>query len=268
MDGAHAWFGYLSSSGKWELDCGRYEEQDFPKGFAVDPQTWRPIDDSVLENLFKNGAKNPNYQPALTALAWAHLHENDASYAHILDDARSIMPEWSGTWRLQAALVEKSGDLDKIKAFYQDWISQFGSYPEMKVEGQKRLYLALKAANDPDADGLLKDIIIQNRSEGFDLGIGAGAEAMNEKLKAQDWDGARLVYERTIRDFGQEGGLTLYGKIVYPYITMCLKNDKVDLADHAITFTEDRMAIDTTSQVGQEFTELKNEVAARKLAAP
>ena len=39
MDGAHAWFGYLSSSGKWLLDCGRYEEQDFPKGFAVDPQT-------------------------------------------------------------------------------------------------------------------------------------------------------------------------------------------------------------------------------------
>ena len=81
-------------------------------------------------------------------------------------------------------------------------------YPDLKVEGQKQLYLALKAANDPDADGLLKDIVLQNRSEGFDLGIGAGADAMNEKLKAQDWDGARLVYERTIRDFGQEGGLT------------------------------------------------------------
>jgi len=267
MDGAHAWFGYLSNSGKWELDCGRYENQDFPKGFAVDPQTWRPIDDSVLENLFKNGAKNPGYQPAMTALAWAHLHENDASYAHILDDARSIMPEWSGTWRSQAALVDKGGDLDKIKAFYQDWIGQFGNYPEMKVEGQKRLYLALKAANDPDADGLLKDIILQNRSEGFDLGIGAGADAMNEKLKAQDWDGARLVYERTIRDFGQEGGLTLYSKIVYPYVTACLQNDKVDLADRAIAFTEDRMTIDLQSQVGQNFTELKNEVTARKLAA-
>ena len=42
-------------------------------------------------------------------------------------------------WRLQAELVEKSGDLDKKKEFYQNWISQFGNYPEMKVEGQKRL---------------------------------------------------------------------------------------------------------------------------------
>jgi hypothetical protein len=137
----------------------------------------------------------------------------------------------------------------------------------MKVEGQKRLYLALKAANDPDADGLLKDIVLQNRSEGFDLGIGAGADAMNEKLKAQDWDGARLAYERTIRDFGHEGGLTLYSKVVYPYITACLQNDKVDLADRAIAFTQDRMSIDLQSQVGQNFTELKNEVTARKLAA-
>jgi hypothetical protein len=250
IDGAHAWFGYLSNSGKWELDCGRYENQA----------------DSVLENLFKNGATNSNYQPAMTALAWAHLHANDASYAHILDDAHSIMPEWSGTWRLQAELVDKSGDLDKIKAFYQDWITQFENYSELKVEGQKRLYLALKAANDPDADDLLKDIIIQNRSEGFDLGIGAGAEEMNEKLKAQDWDDARLIYERTIRDFGQEGGLTLYTKIVRPYVMICLQNDKVDLADSAITFTEDRMTIDMSSQLGQKFTELKNEVAARKLA--
>jgi hypothetical protein len=265
MDGAHAWFGYFSNSGKWELDCGRYEEQDFPKGFAVDPQTWQRIDDSVLEDLFKNGAKNPNYQPGMNALAWAHFHEDDASYASILDDAHSIMPEWSGTWRLQAVAVEKSGDLDKKKAFYQDWISQFGNYPEMKVEGQKRLYLALKSANDPDADDLLKDIIIQNRSEGFDLGIGVGADEMNEKLKAQDWDGARLVYERTIRDFGKEGGLTLYSKVVYPYIMTCLQNNQIDLADRAITFTQDRMTIDMGSQVGRNFVVLKNEVNGRKL---
>jgi len=266
MDGAHAWFGYLSNSGKWELDCGRYEEQDFPKGFAVDPQTWQPIDDSVLQNFFKNGTKDPNFQPAMNALAWARLHENDPSYAHILDDAQSIMPEWSGTWRMQAVLVEKSGDLDKKKEFYGNWISQFGSYPEMKVEGQKRLYLDLKAADDPGADDLLKDIILQNRSEGFDLGIAAGADTISAKMKAQDWDGARIAYEGAIRDFGEDGGLTLYSKIVYPYIKMCLQNDKLDLADQAISFTEDRMTINADSQVGQSFTELKEELAQKKHA--
>jgi hypothetical protein len=137
----------------------------------------------------------------------------------------------------------------------------------MKVEGQKRLYLALKAANDPDADDLLKDIIQQNRSEGFDLGIEVEAGEIHQKMKNQDWDGARLAYEKAIRDFGQEGGLTLYGKVVYPYVMTCLQNNQLDLADRAITFTKERMTIDSQSQVGQDFTGLKNEVLARKLAA-
>lgn len=89
---------------------------------------------------------------------------------------------------------------------------------------------------------------------------------MIEKLKDGDWDGARLVYERTIRDFGEQGGLTLYLKIVRPYVEACLQNDKLDLADRAISFTEDRMTIDLRSQVGQSFSDLKNEVAARRLA--
>jgi hypothetical protein len=265
MDGAHAWMGYLSSSQKWELEVGRYEQQDFPKGFAVDPQTWQPIDDATLENLFKNGVKNPNYQPAMTALTWAHLHENDATlYAQILDDAHSIMPEWSGTWRLQAALVDKSGDLDRARKFYQDWVAQFGNFSEMKVEGQKRLYLDLKAANDPGADDQLKSIIAQNRSEGFDLGIEAGAETLNDKLKAQAWDDARTVFERTIRDFGEQGGLTLYLKIVRPYIETLLQNGQADQAARGISFTQDRMSMDADSQVGKDFAELKKEVAAKK----
>jgi hypothetical protein len=268
LDGAHAWFGYLSNSGKWELDCGRYEQQDYPKGFAVDPQTWQPIDDSVLQNLFKNGAQNANYQPAMNALAWARLHQDSPSYAHILDDAMSIMPEWSGTWRLEAALVEKSGDLDKKKEFYGNWITQFGNYPEMKVEGQKRLYLDLKAANDPDADDLLKDIILQNRSEGFDLGIAAGADAIQQKMQDQDWDGAKLAFESTIRDFGDQGGLTLFRKIIYPYIMTCLRDNQVDMADQAIGFIEDRMTIDPDSQLGQGFAKLKEAVETRKQAAP
>jgi hypothetical protein len=264
MDGAHAWMGYLSESGKWELEIGRYETQDFPKGFAVDPQTWQPIDDATLVNLFKNGANNPSYQPEMTALAWAHLHEHDANYAQILDDAHTIMPEWSGTWRLQAALVDAGTDLDAKKKFYNDWIAQFGNFPEMKVEGQKRLYRALKAADDPDADGVLKDIVLQNRSEGFDFAIEVSADALKDKLISGDWDGSREVFERALKDYGQQGGLTLYSKIVYPYIMVCLKADKLDLAERAVDSVQNYMTIDADSQVGQDFTELKNKITSQK----
>ena len=58
-DGGHAWFGYLSRSGKWELDCGRYASQNYPKGYALDPQTWQVVNDTTLQDLAKNGGSNP-----------------------------------------------------------------------------------------------------------------------------------------------------------------------------------------------------------------
>jgi hypothetical protein len=264
VDGAHAWMGYLSNSNKWEMDIGRYEGEAFPKGYAVDPQTWQRIDDATLQNLFKNGTNNPSYQPEMTALTWAHLHEQGANYAQLLQDAHDIMPEWSATWRLQAALVDGGTDLDAKKKFYNDWMQQFSTFPDMKVEGQKRLFRALKAADDPDADGVLKDIVLQNRTEGFDFGIEVSADELADKLKAQDWDAARPIFERAMRDFGQQGGLTLYSKIVEPYINACMKNDKVDLASRAVETVQDEMTMDSGSQVGEFFSELKNQVASRK----
>jgi hypothetical protein len=74
--GGHAWFGYLSESGKWELDCGRYESQNFPKGYALNPQTWEPIDDTILTNFFKNGDANTSFHAAENALAWARLQKS------------------------------------------------------------------------------------------------------------------------------------------------------------------------------------------------
>ena len=263
--GGHAWFGYLSRGGKWELDCGRYESQNFPKGFAVDPQTWQKIDDATLTNLFKNGAQNSNYQPEMTALAWAYLHQNDPSYRQILEDARAIMPEWAGTWRLESAWLEKNHtEIDEKKKFYEQWITQFTSYPEMKVAGQQHLLDILKQANDPEAQSLQQSIVLANRSEGFDLGISGSASAIDEKIKAQDWDGAKLEYEKAIRDFGDQGGATLFNTVIFTYVTNCLKAGQTVQAEHGIKFAEDRMAFDTDSQVGLNFSHLKDEVEAQK----
>lgn len=47
-DGGHAWFGYMKSNDRWELDCGRYATQNYAIGKALDPQSWKPISDHDL----------------------------------------------------------------------------------------------------------------------------------------------------------------------------------------------------------------------------
>ncbi|MCE0482861.1 MAG: hypothetical protein LV479_01330 [Methylacidiphilales bacterium] len=264
-DGGHAWFGYLSRSGKWELDCGRYESQNYPKGYALDPQTWEVIDDTVLTNLFKTGEKNPNYQPAQVALAWARLHEGDPSCKKILDDGRSIMPELAETWKMEAAVLEtiNASDDDK-KGFYQDWISQFQSFTEMKVEGQRRLLNILKKEGDPEADSLQQDIVLENRSSGFDIGIQGAAATISDKISSGNWDDAKLEYEKTIRDFGDQGGGSLYYGVIEPYIESCLKNGRTDQAAEGLKFARDRMQLNNGSIIEMEFHHLEGKVSDLK----
>jgi hypothetical protein len=189
ISGGHAWFGYLSRSGKWELDCGRYASQNYPKGYALDPQTWQQVNDTTLQRLAKNGDSDPRYQPAKVALAWAYMHYGAPLYPQILEDARTLMPELAEPWEAEGDYIDQSttASIPDKKTFYQNWINQFQSDPDMKVEAQKRLLTALKAANDPDADGLQRDIVLENRSTSFDLGVQGSIGTIEDKFKAQDW---------------------------------------------------------------------------------
>jgi len=258
-DGGHAWFGYLKHDLKWVLDCGRYANQNYLKGYAIDPQTWHEVKDTTIENLVKNGPTQPNYQPAKTALAWARLHASAPSYRQLLDETRSIMPELAETWQTEADLMDASTTipLQDKKTFYQAWITQFQGDADLKVDGQTRLFALLKQANDPDAQGLQQDIILQNRSSGADLGIKGSFSAISEKIDAQDWDGAKIAFENAVRDFKDQGGGTFFNDVIEPYAMACVQRGQVKQAKDGLRFTEDRMSINGQSLLGAEFAELK-----------
>jgi hypothetical protein len=259
-DGGHAWFAYLSHDLRWVMDCGRYANQNFLKGYAIDPQTWQEVKDTIIEYEVKNGPDNPNYPAAKTALAWARLHSSDSSYRQLLDDARSIMPELTETWETEADLMDKSETIDgqDKKAFYQSWITQFQSSTDLKVDGQTRLLAVLKQTNDTaGADDLQRSIILQNRSSGADLGIKGSFSAISDKIKAQDWDGAKLAFQNAVRDFKDQGGGTFFHDIVYPYVIACVQHNQAKLAKDGLEFTKDRMSIDNKSLLGVEFATLE-----------
>ncbi|MCE0498098.1 MAG: hypothetical protein LV481_09155 [Methylacidiphilales bacterium] len=263
--GGHAWFGYLSSRGEWQLDCGKYANQSYPRGYALDPQTWRWIDDTQLGNFFKNIETSTNYPAAMTGLAWAGLHQNDPLCRQILDDTRSVMPELSKTWAIEAEVLRKMGASDDDqKTFYQNWITQFQSFPDLKVEGQELLLAVLKKTNDPGADELQQDIVLENRSSDFDQGVLGAAGTIEDKIKAGDWDGAQLEFETTIRDFGDQGGGSLFYNVIVPYVETCLKNGHVDQADNGLRFVRDRMSVDSSTLLGEGFVKLQSDVDKQK----
>ena len=134
----------------------------------------------------------------------------------------------------------------------------------MKVEGQRHLLAVLKKTNDPAADSLQQDIVLANRSSDIDVGISGSWDDINDKIKSGDWDSARMEFEKSIRDFGEQGGGTLFYDLISPYINACIQAGRIDQADRGMKFAEDRMQIDSGSIISSEFDTLKGKVGDLK----
>jgi hypothetical protein len=270
-EGGHAWFGYLTRGGKWNLDCGRYESQNYPHGYALDPQTWQVVDDTTLAALAKNdnAAAQASDQPARNAVAWARMHAGTPIFQQALEQARSLTPELAEAWQAEGDdLAASHASVDEQKSFYNDWIKQFQSFDDMRVEGQKRLLAVLKAANDPDAAGVERDLTLQNRSENVDFGTQGSISGIEDKFKAQDFDGAKVAFETAVRDFKDQGGGSFFYDVIRPYMMLCVQYGRYDQADDGAHFIDERMQIDPYGIVGMDYAKLKDEMKSLKTALP
>ena len=264
-DGGHAWFGYLEHAGKWQTDCGRYASQNYPVGYAIDPQTWTVINDATLETLFKNGVLNANYAPAKAALAWYSINPKLEARRQILEDARTLMPSLGEAWEIESTWMESTDmDVEVRKKFYRDWIQQFTYNRDLKVKGQEHLLALLKQAGDPEAEKLQQSIITENRRKRFDLGIKAGVGPLMEKLEAKDWKGADLEYKQLVRKFDLQGGGNLFYQIVLPYVTACLEEQQLSQAADGLKYAEKRMPLGSDSIIGHEFEQLSERIRTAK----
>lgn len=268
-DGGHAWFGYMEKPGKWEMDCGRYESQNYPVGEALDPQTWRPITDTQLALMVADLPRKPAYARARAALAWTLQAGDEAAFTARLKEARALMPELPDTWLLEEAWLRKSSaGAETRKAFYKAWIQQFDKQTDFKVHGQRQLLALLQAENDPAAVELQKDLVRENRRKRFDLGIGAGVQGIFTQLDAQRWDEAEKEFKRMIRRFDETGGGSLFYQLIHPYVLTCAEEGQWELAEDAMKYAEKRVAAAPGSILEMEFRHLQQLVARRIRPTP
>lgn len=264
-DGGHAWFGHLQRPGKWNLDCGRYESQNYPIGHARDPQTWREINDSELELLVADLPRHPAYPAARAALAWARMNAS-SSGATLIRDARGILPALPDPWFAEEEwLVKSDAPPAARKAFYTEWIRQFDKQTDFKVHAQQKLLALLQAENAPEATALQKELVSQNRKKRFDLGIGAGADAIFTHIEAKRWPEAEKEFRRIVRRFDEQGGGNLFYQVVRPYVLTCAEDAQWDLAEDALDYVRKKMPIETGSILDREIRRLTLVVESRTL---
>ena len=234
--GDHAWVGFLTDRGQWTLDAARWQGENYPVGLAFDPQTWRRISDQQMDYSIKGEGNSPAVARGRLILAWAALNNKHPSYPEILHAAAAAMPRAFEPWELEAEWLEKQQpDLPLHRGFWERWIANFSGEREMKAKGQLALLRILrKLGKNPAAERIGKQIIAENRSKRFDLGIAVAADAIFDKQHSGQWQEAGKEYTQVMQRFGGKAGGHLFYNLVQPYVQACLSEGQPAYARTAL----------------------------------
>lgn len=262
-DGGHAWFGYWRGNGRWEMDGGRYVNQNYTVGEALDPQTWLPITDHELLYLSGRASRGPGYDAALADLAMAKIftRQNNASARltateSALFNAPGLVIAWEAK---EQALEAAEADL---RVFYTQAIERFRREEDLKVRYQARLADYERAAGDGDAATKIENRMIrENRRDRTDLSVATGAGALQRCLEAQDFEGAMREYRTITAKLGRTGGGNFFYDVVRPFVRQLREAGRDRDAERALQMARRAMTPERGSVLAKDFAELENGAA-------
>jgi len=231
-DGGHAWFGYMKTDDRWDLDCGRYQNQNYTKGEALDPQTWQPINDHELKFLAEHFRDTPAFLASLGDLAVAGMFEglgDRDKMLSALDSAVAACPQnpdvWDARW---AALTAAGAPPAKKRAHLEAALKQFGANPDVRMGYQNQLVDLLRSNGDEQgARQLEAQMIGENRRGRIDLSVAVASQQVLSPLAKGDTDTAMKEFRNQLTRVGKSGGGgNFYYDVVRPLVIALAKAGK------------------------------------------
>jgi hypothetical protein len=261
-DGGHAWFGYLRRDDKWELDIGRYSQQNYAVGQALDPQTWLPISDHQLQLLAARFRDKPEFNASMNDLAVASIFEKngdpgraDAAYA----SAVQACPQNPDAWQQHGEFLARiNAPLEDRKKFHEDAIRRLGSSPDLKVRHQTAIAnLHREAGDQSSANKVEQSIVTQNRRNRTDLSVGVAAQKVNAAIASGNLDEAASEFHRQLYSIGKSGGGDFVKQVGVPFLEALMKNGKNTRARRAIDAMRQQLSPEPGSLLDMALRELE-----------
>ena len=261
MDGGHAWFGYLRREGKWDLEAGRFENQNYTVGVALDPQTWLPMTDHQLLYLSGRSRRTLLHDAARGDLGMVEVLTRRGDLAAAQAAAESAMhhaPDWAVAWEAKERALESLGDREGLRQHYEEAIRRFAREDDLKVRYQRRLAaLEREGGNSRRASLLEKRMVRENRRERADLSTGAAWETLTRLLEEADYDTTMREYRRLMRKLGRTGGGNLFYDLVRPLVRELRSVGRSKDATKALKEARQSMRFEQGSVLAQDFAILE-----------
>ena len=260
--GGHAWVGYLESRGRWKLNAARWASEKYPVGFAYDPQTWERISDTQFEFYLKSNGDSPSRVKGKLVLAWALLNKDSSQFETLLQVAAKIMPRSKEPWQIELKhLDDRNASPEEMRFFWIRWINNFKEEKGTKAKGQIELLKVLRKLElDSAAVKLSRQIVNENRSGRFDLGITVASDEVFDLQRSKDWTKAHRKYKVTLEQFRTSSGGHLFYNLIEPYVRNCLLDRRMEEASDAMGLAGKIIKPVQNTILYNDFEKLRSEV--------
>lgn len=260
-DGGHAWFGFLKAGSRWELDAGRYENQNYAVGHAQDPQVWQPISDHELQFVSSRTRTTPAFQAAEADLLLADWQERRGETAEALravDSALAAAPQHAGAWETKGRLLAESGaDPSVIAAHWEAARKAFPNNRDLQTRFQSLVAAAVREQGDDRAARQIEQrVISQNQRQRSDLSVEAAAKQIQSLVDSGDLDAALGEFRLQSNRLGRTGGGNFFYDIARPLFEACVKADRPQDAKRVLDQTRRALQPGRNSILDQELLKL------------
>ena len=159
--GGHAWFSYLRSARTWALDVGRYESQNYTTGYALNPQTGRPMTDHDVEFACERSLNDASQVRADCYMSVANvIRDRDPGAARLCArEARKLCPKDLTAWMLELELLSSENDAHGMISLFGELKDAFRKYPDILADAAARIQTALLAqGRTKEAEQMVKSL--------------------------------------------------------------------------------------------------------------
>ena len=206
--GFHAWAAVMKGNGKWDMDIGRYENDEYTAGNAVHPQTGVSYNDHLVK-LFcdKLQRENESMQSNACVRIADVLSRLEFKKAASTAAKQAIMANQTNlsAWDVYADIVKD--DHKKLMECYENQAKAFANYPDVVLAIRQRQADILREKGD---DALAEKILERARrgiKDRDDLEKKAFKSNLSVNLDDENADpvAARLKYESFLKSKRKDG---------------------------------------------------------------
>ncbi len=257
-DGRHAWFGYLGEGGRWSMDAGRYESQNYVTGVAIDPQTWAEVSDHELMFLAEGFWRERNAREARAHAGFARWLFEDGRRAEAEAAARAAVRLERRTldaWDLLLELRAAPGP--EREALAKEAAGGLSAYPDLQARYLGLAVDSLRARGEAkEAERIGRDLARRFASKRGDLSTKEISAQMARAMSSLPVDQQVRLYRGLLSRFGRGAGAAMWDEVVRPFVAHLAGAGRWTEAREALKSAREALGVVYGSQMDTEMREL------------